>query len=838
MKKYTFLVLVFLCLTSTIYAIRSQKTDSLKALVKSLNNDSAIINTYIIIAKKYEHEDKIDSCFKYVDKAIKLSTKINNNISLAKALDLKGKTYRNSGTYDKSLYYHTQALEISKQTTNKHITADILNHIGVTYRRLDEDNKALMYHFRALKLSEEINDTKNLAIANNSIGIIYSYQKNYDDALVYFKKALNIEQKNKNMIGVAINLNSIAWIYELKEDYNNAIKYYKKSLDVNKQINSKKGMAICNNDIGNIYRKIGDYNKAINYYNKTLKINENAHDKRHIARSRIYLGEVYLDIGNYKEALKQLKIGLKYAKQSNSKRLIMSGFENLSLTYEKLGLFNKALNCYKNSVIYKDSIFNEEKAMQIVKMQTIYETEQKEIEIERQKHELTQKEEIIRQKNIQRNISILGVILLLITLIVIFKNSLEKQKTNKILREQKEEIVSQANKLNETNKELIKTTKLKELFFARISHEIRTPVNVIVGFTNLLQKMDLEQKASSYIENIKISCNTLLVTINDLLDFSKIDAGKLKIESIEFNLLELISNFKKTMSVATGQKNIKFIVNNDKEIQNYLIGDPFRLTQILTNIVSNSIKYTEENGEIKLTTKIINQDNNNAKIQFTISDTGIGIPQNKLKNVFKDYAQAEDETSRKYGGTGLGLAIVKNLIDLHNGSIDIKSEEGKGTDFTFSINYKKSDGKKVFKKSKSVETHKEKDIQKLNILLADDNPINRILIIDTIKNFNNSIKIDEAENGKIAIEMLRKNDYNILLMDIIMPVVDGFEATQIIRNEFPEPKNKIPILGMTANALKEEKDKCMAIGMNEYITKPFEPEDLFNKIQILSNKNS
>ncbi|MBE9467616.1 MAG: tetratricopeptide repeat protein [Bacteroidetes bacterium] len=835
MKKY--LVLFFILFNNPLLtnAIGNQNIDSLKTIINFLKEDTNKINTYINIAKIYENNENYDSCIIYIDNAIELSKKISKNIFLAKAFDFKGKTYRNSGSYDKSLDFHIQALEIAKQTRNKHLTATILNHIGVTYRRLTEDNKALIYHFRALKLAEEINDKKNLAIANNSIGIVYTYQGSYDDALIYFKKALNIEKKNN--LGIAINLNSIAWVYELKKDYRNAIKYYKQSLEVNKRIKNKKGIAICNIDIGNVYRKIGAYKQSVEYYNKALEINKSIGDKRHIARSRIYLGEVYADIGNYKKSLTQLQIGLNYAKQSNSKRLVMSGYKNLAIVYEKLEFYNNALRCYKNSTIYKDSIFNEDKASQIVKMRTIYETEKKVKKIERQKKELSQKEEKIKQKNTQRNVSIIAVIMLLITLIAIFKNSREKQKINIILREQKDEIINQADKLNKTNKELIRTTKLKDLSFARISHEIRNPVNVIVGFADLLENIESDDKANSYIENIKISCKSLLVTINDLLDFSKIDAGKLKIEKIDFNLLKLLSNFQNTMSLTAEQKNIKFSVKNDPLLPKYLIGDPSRLNQILTNLVLNSVKFSYENSEIKIFTTVIKQNKNEAKIQFTISDKGIGIPQNKLDFIFKDYAQAKDETSRKYGGAGLGLSIVKNLIDLQNGNIKVKSEEGKGTDFIFCINYKKADYKKESEDKKSKAFEQNKNIKKLKVLLVDDNPINRALAIDTIKYFNKSIKIDEAENGKIAIEMLSKNDYNLLLLDIIMPVTDGFEATQIIRNNLPEPKKSIPILGMTGNAKKEEKDKCLAIGMNEYITKPFNPEDLFRKIKLLSKQN-
>ncbi|NOZ48055.1 MAG: response regulator [Chlorobi bacterium] len=406
------------------------------------------------------------------------------------------------------------------------------------------------------------------------------------------------------------------------------------------------------------------------------------------------------------------------------------------------------------------------------------------------------------------------------------KSSSQHVKLQKALRLINEQKV----KLEKANKEIKESSRLKEIFLANTSHEIRTPLNAIVGFTNLLLKTNLKEDQLKYIKNIKTSGDNLLVIINDILDFSKIEAGKLTFEQINFNIYELINNLIETLKIKANNKELKLKCSIDKEIDKVLLGDPYRLNQILINLIGNSIKFTKKGGTIQLRLTLLQKDNNNIRIKFNVSDTGIGISKDKLHNIFDSFTQAESNTTRKFGGTGLGLAIVKQLVDLQNGSLTVESEIDKGTDFYFELNF--LIGSKVNEEEYStgkVSSTNEK-INEIKILLVEDNEINQQLALDTIKNWNKKIEVDVAANGLIATNKLKKKDYHIILMDIQMPEMDGIEATKIIRQEFKEPKSSIPIIAMTAHAMKEERETCKKIGMNDYITKPFYPEDLYRKI--------
>jgi signal transduction histidine kinase/ligand-binding sensor domain-containing protein/DNA-binding response OmpR family regulator len=419
----------------------------------------------------------------------------------------------------------------------------------------------------------------------------------------------------------------------------------------------------------------------------------------------------------------------------------------------------------------------------------------------------------------------------------------ELQSAVNLIREQKEELEStlvinqkQKDELEKANIEIKESAKLKEIFLANTSHEIRTPLNVINGYTNLLLNMGIKDKGLEYLKNIKTSSNSLLVVINDILDFSKIEAGKLKIEKIEFDLHNLVRDFHSSISVKAREKKLDMKYSIQNTVPKYVRGDPFRINQILVNIVRNAIKFTEEGGLIKIFVKVKSIEKTITQILFIIEDNGIGIDEEKLKSIFESFTQASTDTTRKYGGTGLGLSIVKNLVDLQKGSVDVESEKFKGSRFTVCIPLEISTGIELLKKEKNFKIDASRKLKELKILLVEDNPLNVTLAIDTILMYNNKIKIDVAVNGKQAIEKLSQKMYDIIIMDIQMPEMDGYDTTKYIRSKFDGEKQSIPILGMSAHAMKEEKEKCFGIGMNEYLTKPFVPEDLFSKIEKLTGK--
>ena len=395
----------------------------------------------------------------------------------------------------------------------------------------------------------------------------------------------------------------------------------------------------------------------------------------------------------------------------------------------------------------------------------------------------------------------------------------------------------QKDELERANAEIKEHSRMKELFLANTSHEIRTPLNAIIGFANLLLKEDFNNKQMGYVKNIKASSDNLLVVLNDILDISKIEAGKMSFEKIAFSIHELIEILISTINVKAQEKNHKLLSDIDLDIPQVLIGDPSRLNQIILNLLSNAIKFTPDNGEIKCIVKLKNRTKHNIEIEFQVQDNGIGMTKDQLPNLFKAFTQAESSTTRKFGGTGLGLSIVKNLIELQDGEIFVESNVNQGTVFTFVLPFGIGSDLVIDKRGNKQITINQHEAENIRILLVEDNKINQQLALDTIKTWHSAIKIDVAENGVIALEKLSNNNFSMVFMDIQMPLMDGNETTRRIRNGEIKGKENIPIIAMTAHALKDEKDKCLSSGMNDYLTKPFVPEDLFYKIKYYGSQH-
>ncbi|MBA3901024.1 MAG: response regulator [Bacteroidetes bacterium] len=374
-----------------------------------------------------------------------------------------------------------------------------------------------------------------------------------------------------------------------------------------------------------------------------------------------------------------------------------------------------------------------------------------------------------------------------------------------------------------------RSVKVKEHFLANISHEIRTPMNAISGLTKILLRLSPSQKQKEYLEAIKASSDMLIVIINDILDLSKAQAGKMVFDRSEFRLTQLVSSITDLLHSKAEEKNLKLSTSVDDNIPEILIGDAVRLNQIILNLVSNSMKFTEE-GEIDLNVEILEQKRGEVLLKFTVSDTGIGIPEEIMPVIFESFTQASTEITRKYGGTGLGLNIVKELVELQGGSIKVISKVNQGTEFSFSMLFplakqKLTDG---FTSGTAINNISKTKLNGLNVLLVEDNMINQMVAQAVLNEFG--CKTITADNGKAALEKIQKMKPDIILMDIQMPEMSGYEVTQIIRNEMPEPLCSIPIIAMTANAGKSDEKKCLDSGMDDFISKPFDENDLYNKL--------
>ena len=386
--------------------------------------------------------------------------------------------------------------------------------------------------------------------------------------------------------------------------------------------------------------------------------------------------------------------------------------------------------------------------------------------------------------------------------------------------------------LNESEKAVREAATIKENFMANMSHEIRTPMNAILGFTELLRKQPLDQTSSQYVKAIESSGEHLLSLVNDVLDFSKMEAGMMQIQSQPFSLRELMESLMHMFSEKAKEQNIRFSVHLNKSIPDTIIGDPFRLKQILLNLVGNALKFTPE-GSVAVSASITDEEENSIKILFAVKDTGIGIPQHKLKTVFERFNQLDEDASRRFGGTGLGLSIAKQLVELQNGRIDISSELNKGTEVRFIIPYKKESQRTYAEVQAQHISKLPPKFSKLNILVVEDNQMNQMLMRHLLSSWNVAFTI--APGGLEAIDALKQTNYDLVLMDIQLPGLDGYATTRKIREELG---SQVPIIAMTAHAMKGEKEKCIRIGMNAYIAKPLHEKDLLELIAQFINHHT
>jgi len=671
------------------------------------------------------------------------------------------------------------------------------NHKGACYWIKGEYEDGLDELAEAYSIAREINDKSLEAKALNNYGRIYRELGDISNALVHFEEALEINESLDDVINQSINLTNIANLYLDMADYDPALEYALKCLPIFEKDDDKTRLVSIYSTLGNIYFKKEMFPEALEYFKRTQVLTDEHSPAKALANSGV--GKVYFKMNDFEKASHFLNIALEQSKVfSNVECEILSEYY-LGCMYKEQSLYSKAQAYLERSLQLAEEFLRRQDILGIhEKMSELFDALN---DIPRAYQHMKAyeklKEEIFHQNtfNKLRNLQI--------------KNKIEVAKKEKEVAE--------------------RTAALKQQFMANMSHEIRTPMNAIVGITRLLLDKQPSDEQKKYLNVIQQSADNLLVIINDILDLTKIEANKIEIEQIDFSVKELVQSTKEMMILKAQEKNLAFNLDIAANIPDRLVGDPTRLNQILVNLVGNAIKFTEKGSvQIRLSASYLKQ--HKVLIRFDIADTGIGISKQYINSIFESFTQAGSDMARKYGGTGLGLTISKQLVDMMKGRIEVESELEHGTVFSVYLPFDISENQTAVIKKEAVTEEMKVALNKSRVLLVEDNEFNRIVAVETLKSLLPEVRIDIAENGDVAIERLHEKDYDMILMDIQMPVRDGISTTRYIRNEMQEPKRSTKIIAMTANVLQDDVRTYFKEGMDAYISKPFNTEELLLKM--------
>jgi len=771
------------------------------------------------------HQGFFSKAKDYYQMSLVIYEEIGNKENVANNLSSIGICYKKQGHYNHAIENYKMSLEVYQEIENKEGISSCYLELGIVYKSKGDIVKAVESYSKSLKVSEEINDKKGIAHALNSIGNIYYSQEDYDKAIEYYNKSLKIKEEINDIKGISVAYSNIGLIYLLRKDYDKAKEYTIKSMKIKEELGDRNGVANSLVSLGSIYGNEGDDVKAMKYFSRSLKIQEEINDKSSMTNTLVYIGNIYFDQGNYIKAISYSKRALKISSEIGEVYNMKEASASLHKSFKKINRFDLALEMHELYIKMHDSVQNESNARAIIQQEYEYNYEKNYladslVQIEQALEAELNHQAVLVKKDKTRNVIIGSGLLILLLAGGLFSRVRFIRKSNARLELEKENAEFEKNRAE-------RSEHFKSQFLANMSHEIRTPMNAVLGMTSLTLDTKLDEKQSKYLNGIKKSSENLLVIINDILDLSKLEAGKMELEKIPYKLSEVVEQVHDTLRFKAEEKALSFETYIGSDVPEVLIGDPSRLNQVLINLCGNAIKFTEK-GSVRLSVGVSPSGDNETSLNFSVSDTGIGIPKDKAGTLFSAFQQVEAGTSRKYGGTGLGLSISQTLVELQGGEIRIESEEGKGSTFLFDIRCNKA-SKEEIESLKGKESTDFSVLTGLKILIAEDNEFNQIVINDTLETLIKDVKIDLAETGKEALEKYQANDYDMILMDINMPEMNGHEATKAIR-KFSDEKKDIPVIALTASVLNADINRCLESGMNDYIPKPFKREELLNTL--------
>jgi signal transduction histidine kinase/DNA-binding NarL/FixJ family response regulator len=788
--------------------------------LREATSDSARANALQHLAFDLAHSDPARS-MAYGEEALRVAKKSGNPQLMADCQNGVGWAIFSRGDLVRARILLDSSIQYMRAVKNYRDLVAVCNNQGWVCLKQGDNLGALRYFKEGLNAAELSGHAGRIAFINRSLGSYYNAQKEYDKAIPQFERASSMFEAIGDSMQASDCLVNLGNAHIGLKRYHEAIEYYKKALPIKQRTGNKFAAGMALESWGLALSQLGQYDEAFSKLKSARALFVELDERIEMAGVDDMYGITLMQKGDTAAAISHLERAYQTAARMQLNDILLEVLPALHTAYAAVGLPDKA---YKTLLAYqnmRDTTAAEAKATELQRLQTEFETERREKDLQIKS---------LENAHLQSRLwlAITGLCLALLAVFATWYRAWQRRKTNAALEAKNQEILAQKAEADRLRIRAEHSEAAKEKFLAAMSHEIRTPMNAIVGLSQLLDAGNHDPTTARNISIIRQSGEHLMTILNDILDLAKIDALKIELNPQPLALLPQLELIRDTFAESARKKGVELRLETAPDLPKAVVGDPVRLGQILNNLVSNALKFTDS-GEVVIAARLDDQPNdtppNHAVIHFSVRDTGIGIPLEKQASVFEEFAQADPGIAQTYGGTGLGLSIARSLVEQMGGALQLQSQPGVGSEFFFTLTLPLADASVL---ADQAPTNRKTDIPQLickapvRILLVEDNEFNQSVAAQTVAAICAEIRFDMVEHGETAIEWVQKEHFDLVLTDLQMPGLDGYQTARLLRAAHFER----PIIALTASAVRTDEPKCIEAGMQAMLLKPIAPSEM------------